>query len=218
MRFKGAIFDMDGLLFDTERIYQETWQEIAIENNVGLDGSFLRAISGTNGERMRHTVEKYYHVADGTAIMQDCMERVRMKLSVNVPMKKGVHGILRMFHEKNICMAVASSSSVQQIQSNLQTAGIRAYFSTVVSGAEIRQGKPAPDIFLLAARRLGCSPNECFVFEDSENGIRAGHAAGCCTVMVPDLMEASPDIMPYCTKVCDDLQQAGKEIKEMLEQ
>lgn len=216
MEYKGAIFDMDGLLFDTERIYQQTWQEIAAEKGVKLDGSFVKAISGTNGRHMCRVIERYYKVPDGTAIMDECMGRIRRKLSVHVPVKKDVHEILDFFQKKGIRIAVASSSDVRQIESNLETAGIRGYFSAVVSGTEVRRGKPEPDIFLCAAERIGCAPGVCFVFEDSENGIKAGYAAGCTTIMIPDLMEASSDIMPYCGKICRDLLQAEQEISRML--
>lgn len=107
-------------------------------------------------------------------------------------------------------------SAVEQIEANLQTAGIRGYFSEIVSGVEVEHGKPAPDIFLLAAKRIGCKPGECFVFEDSENGIKAGHAAGQnITVMVPDLFAPSAEIEQYCTFVCADLLQAKGEIGKM---
>ena len=208
---------MDGLLFDTECIYQQTWQEIAREKGVKLDGSFVKAISGTNGNHMCRVIERYYHVPDGTAIMDECMGRIRRKLSVHVPVKKGVHEILDFFQKKRIRMAVASSSAVRQIESNLETAGIQGYFSAVVSGMEVSRGKPEPDIFLCAAERIGCAPDACFVFEDSENGIKAGYAAGCTTVMVPDLMAASFAILPYCGKICRDLLQAEQEISKMLQ-
>lgn len=214
MEYKGAIFDMDGLLFDTERVYQQTWHEIAEEKCVVLGNDFVKDISGTNGAHMRQVVEDYYHVPEGTGIIEDCMKRVREKLSRQVPVKKGVPEILEFFQENNIPMAVASSSPVEQIVSNLEIVGIREYFSEIVSGTEVKRGKPAPDIFLLAAEKISRRPGDCYVFEDSENGIKAGHAAGCITVMVPDLMEASPAILPYCTFVCTDLLQARDEIRE----
>lgn len=214
MKYKGAIFDMDGVLFDTERIYQETWQEIAVKQEIMLDGSFLRAISGTSGAHMSRVVEEYYHVPDGTDIIKRCMEQVKQKLSVHVPVKKGVHEILDFFQNNGMGMAVASSSAAQQIEANLQMTGIRDYFSAIVSGTEVRRGKPAPDIFLLAAERLHCAPEECLVFEDSENGIKAGYAAGCFTVMVPDLIEPSSEILPYCRKVCSDLEQVIFDIND----
>lgn len=213
MKLKGAIFDMDGLLFDTERVYQETWKEIAKERHIVLDRKFPRAISGTNGIYMCRVIEKYYQVSDGAPIMEECMERMRQKLAVHVPMQEGVCEILQFFREEGIPMAVASSSSVQQIEANLRTAGIRDYFEEIVSGTEVENGKPAPDIFLLAAERLGLKPEECFVFEDSENGIRAGHAAGCFSVMVPDLIEASPEVRQLCSMLCESLLQARDEIR-----
>lgn len=205
MEYKGAIFDMDGLLFDTERVYQQTWHEIAKERNIVLGDEFVKTISGTAGEHTLHILEDYYHVSDSRTIYEDCMERVKNKLAVHVPIKEGVHEILEYFKRKNIIMAIASSSAIGQIESNLKVAGIRDYFEAVVSGVEVGRGKPAPDIFLYAAEMIGCKPEECLVFEDSENGIKAGYAAGCTTVMVPDLMEASPDILPYCSKVCSSL-------------
>ena len=212
MKCRGAIFDMDGVLFDTERIYQKIWQQIAKENGIELGNGFLRAISGTNGAYMCQIIETYYHVSDGTVIMKECMERMRKELSICVPIKKGVHEILEFFQRSGVQIAVASSSTMQQIKGNIEKAGIFDYFFTLVSGTEVKHGKPAPDIFLCAAERLGCIPEECIVFEDSENGIKAGHAAGCKTIMVPDLIEASHAILPYCTKICKDLLQAKKEV------
>ena len=216
MKCTGAIFDMVGVLFDTERIYQQTWHEMAAERQITLGDGFLREISGSNGERMYRTLEAYFQVSDGTVVARECMERIRKKLSVHVPIKEGVQEILQFFKDKGLRIAVASSSSFEQIESNLKIAGIHSYFDEIVSGAEVKHGKPAPDIFLYAAERIGCKPEECFVFEDSENGVRAGHAAGCITIMVPDLIEASDEILPYCSKVCLGLLKAREEIKDIL--
>ena len=204
MNYTGAIFDMDGVLFDTERIYQQTWHELAEEQGIKLGSGFLRAITGTNGERMRRVVEEHYQVSDGAAVAEECMKRMQEKLSECVPVKDGVREILAFFRERGVRMAVASSSSHEQIEANLAGAGIRAYFEAVVSGTEVEQGKPAPDIFLRAAEQIGCRPEECFVFEDSENGVRAGHGAGCITVMIPDLIEPSDQVRPYCSWICRD--------------
>ncbi|MDD3402268.1 MAG: HAD family phosphatase [Hespellia sp.] len=204
MKYKGAIFDMDGVLFDTERVYQETWHEIAAERNVELGADYLKAISGSYGEHMRHVVEAHYHVQDGTEIVTECMQRVRNKLAAQVPVKPGVYEILELFREKGLKMAVASSSLKPQIEANLQNAKMDDYFDEVVSSSQVEHGKPAPDIFLYAAQKIGCRPEDCLVFEDSENGVRAGNAAGCIVIMIPDLIEPSPEIRPYCAAICPD--------------
>lgn len=216
MEFTGAIFDMDGVLFDTEKVYQQTWHEIAAELKVTLGNGFLRDISGSSGARMNQVIETYFQVPDGAGIARECMGRVREKLSVHVPMKEGVREILEFFRQEGMPVAVASSSLSQQIETNLKNADIDVFFSEVVSGTEVEQGKPAPDIFLRAAERIGCKPEQCFVFEDSENGVKAGYAAGCATIMVPDLIAPSPQIQHYCTRICRNLVEARVEVCRMI--
>ena len=97
MDHTGAIFDMDGVLFDTERVYQQTWHELAGERQINLGSGFLKAITGTNGDRMRRVVEEYYQVSDGLAVMEECMKRMREKLAAHIPVKDGVPEILHFF-------------------------------------------------------------------------------------------------------------------------
>lgn len=215
MKYRGAIFDMDGVLFDTERLYQETWGELALERGIHLPQSFVKAISGTSGEHMSRVIEEYYQtsdgiVPDGAAIAKECMERMQRKLSVQVPIKQGVVEILEYFRQKGIRLAVASSSSMKQITSNLSISGIDRYFEQIVSGEEVRNGKPAPDIFLMAAEKIGCGPEECLVFEDSENGVKAGRAAGCFTVMVPDQIAPGDEIKAICSAIYSDFVQVRR--------
>lgn len=208
---------MDGVLFDTERLYQETWKELAGERSIRLEDCFLMAISGTNGIYMKQVIEQYYHVSDGTAIMEECMERMQKKLAEHVPVKKGVFEILEYFHSFGMRLAVASSSSEKQIEANLLKSGIRNYFSQIVSGAEVTYGKPSPDIFLLAAEKIGCRPEECLVFEDSENGVKAGHQAGCFTIMIPDLIEPNDETKALCSKVYPDFLRVREEMEKCME-
>lgn len=214
MKCRGAIFDMDGLLFDTERIFQQTWNEIAKEKNLYLSEEFASAISGTNGSYMCSVIEKYYKVSDGRKIRDDCMERVQKKLEVYVPKKVGVDEILQYFKKHSVHLAVASSSSKKQIENNLKRAGVRSYFEAIVSGTEVENGKPAPDIFLLAAEKIGCRPEECYVFEDSLNGIRAGYAAGCKAVMIPDLIAPTEEMYKLSSGIYETLVEARNKIEE----
>lgn len=212
MKIQGAIFDMDGVLFDTERIFQKTWHELAAEYGVVLPDEFAREITGSSGTHMCRIIEKHYKVSDGMVVIEECRKRIRESLKKEVPKKPGVVELLSHFRSQGMKIAVASSSTMEQIESNLKIAGIRQYFDAVTSGKEVKYGKPAPDIFLLAAQRIGCAPEECYVFEDSENGIRAGVVAGCRTIMVPDLLEPTEEIRNICYGVYENLGMVAMEL------
>lgn len=184
---RGAIFDMDGLLLDTERLYRESWVEMANQFGQRANPAFPPAVSGTSGEGMRQVIRKYYPAVDACAFQAGCIARVDGILDEQgPPVKPGAREILEYFRSRGFKTAVASSTKKERILSNLRQAGMSALFDVIVSGQEAARGKPEPDIFLLAAERIGCTPEVCYVFEDSLNGVRAGMAAGCVTVMVPD--------------------------------
>ena len=205
---KGAIFDMDGLMFDTEQIWQKNWKLIADEMGVTLAEDFKYNICGTSGALMNSVIEKYYGVEDGSAIAADCKKRVHDDLMEFTPEKPGVHEILEFFRDAGVRIAVASSSSVEQIRRNLQNTNTEEFIEVIVSGSELKRGKPEPDIFLAAAERLGIDPQECYVFEDAFNGVKAGHAAGCCTIMIPDQMQPTEEIRALADAVCGSLVEA----------
>lgn len=202
---KGAIFDMDGLMFDTEQIWQKNWTKISEEMGVDLDPQFRKEICGTSGALMNHVIEKYYHVEDGSGIAQDCKQRVQKDLETYVPEKKGIHEILAYLKANGAKIAVASSSTRGQIQRNLEHTGTAGYIDAICSGTEIEHGKPAPDLFLHAADLLGLKGEDCYVFEDAYNGVRAGHAAGACTVMVPDTQAPDEEMKETADAICDSL-------------
>lgn len=214
-RYNGAIFDMDGVLFDTERVFQQTWKELARERGVALADGFMETICGTNGAKMCRLIEQFYHVPDGAEIVNECKRRVAEKLSKSVPEKPGAREIIEYFRAAGVRTAVASSSSRRQILSNLTLSGLLPLIDVVISGDEVTACKPDPEIFLRAAAALGCDPADCCVFEDSLGGVRAGHAAGCDTVMVPDLIPPTPEIMPLCFRIYDSLNDALSEIRSV---
>ena len=205
---KGAIFDMDGLMFDTEQIWQKNWKLIADEMGVTLAEEFKYNICGTSGALMNSVIEKYYGVEDGSGIAADCKKRVHDDLMESTPEKPGVHEILEFFRDAGVRIAVASSSSVEQIRRNLQNTNTEDFIEVIVSGTELKRGKPEPDIFLTAAEKLGIDPHECYVFEDAFNGVKAGRAAGCCTIMIPDQMQPTEEIRALADAVCASLFEA----------
>lgn len=205
---------MDGLLFDTERIYRESWMILAEEFGQVPNPEFPKAVCGSSGEHMRDIIREYYPAVDASAFADACVKRVDAIVKVEVPEKPGIREILSYMKEQGMKIAVASSSSLQIIEHNLESTGIRKYFDAVVSGQEVKRGKPAPDIFELAASRLGLDPEDCYVFEDGSNGIHAGAAAGCTTVMIPDLTEPNEELEALAAGIYDSLLTAKAAIQE----
>ena len=205
---KGAIFDMDGLLLDTERVYQAQWMETARRFGQKIIPEFPAAVSGTTGETQRQIIHSYYPEVDPQVFQRECIAQADRILDRECPPEKpGAREILEFFRGQGIKTAVASSSSRERIFSNLRQQALDGLFDAVVSGQEVPRGKPDPDIFLLAAERIGCAPEDCYVFEDSVNGVRAGIAAGCVTVMVPDIVPP-PDGLTGYAAVCASLLEA----------
>ncbi|MDE7242968.1 MAG: HAD family phosphatase [Oscillospiraceae bacterium] len=198
---KGAIFDMDGTLFDTERLYAKSWTITAEQFGFVPNQDFPLAVAGTSGEGQREVIRQYYPEADALAFQNECIAGLEKMLQNGLPEKPGVRELLTFFRENGVKMAVASSNSRGRIEKNLRRAGIEDFFDAVVSGEEVSRGKPFPDIFLLSAQRLGCAPEDCYVFEDSLNGTRAGIAAGCATFMIPDMVPPTKDLRDGCTGI-----------------
>lgn len=211
---KGAIFDMDGLMFDTETVWQRCWSEVADEMNLELDPQFRKEICGTSGDLMAGIIAKYYHVEDGHAIAKDVKTRVQNYLMEEVIEKPGLREILQFFRDNGVRIAVASSSTRGQIQRNLEKTGTAGYIDEIISGTEIAHGKPAPDIFLYAAEMLGYDAKDCYVFEDAYNGVRAGAASGAATVMIPDSQEPTDEMRELAAGIYDSLTDAMKAIQK----
>ena len=210
---RGAIFDMDGLLIDSETIWQRTWRALAAERGITLAESFPREIIGTGGARTREVVARHFRTDDPEAVMCDCSARVHRLETDGVPLKPGVREILTGLRAAGYRIAVASSSPPEMIAKNLRLDGIDGLFDCFVSGREARQGKPEPDVFLLAAARLGVPPEECWVFEDSLTGVEAGYRSGARTVMIPDLVPPDERARRMCRGIFRDLGEAWAAIQ-----
>ncbi len=209
----GAIFDMDGLMFDTERLYQESWNAIAEEMGITLPESFAPEICGTNGEMLREIVRRYYHTEDPQGLFERVLQSVAEKLKEQVPVKTGLFEILEFFQANGVKMAVASSSFPDVIRHNLEKTGSQPYFDAVVNSRYVERAKPFPDIFRYAAQQLDLDPKDCYVFEDSINGVLAGLSAGCETVMVPDYAAPNETILTSKAHICSSLLEAMEQIR-----
>jgi HAD superfamily hydrolase (TIGR01509 family) len=204
----AVIFDMDGLMFDTERIAQNIWEQVA--EQFGYQAPH-KAFLGVIG-KARPDVEIYTRQIFGDnfpfdGVYQRKQQLMREHLAQHgAPPKPGLIELMDWLEKKRIVKALASSSPCMVILDHLKQAGIRpARFCAIVGGDEVERGKPAPDIFLLAAAKLSVSPDECIVLEDSIAGILAAHKAGMMPLMVPDLIPPTEEAMHLAHQIFSNL-------------
>ena len=211
---KAVIFDMDGVLFDTESICLKAWKEVG--RDFGLADIEKTAIGciGLNVTDTRAFFQrKYGEDVDFAFYKQECSRHIRESIERDgLPLKPGVREILRFLEWKGCPVGLASSSSERNVREHIRRAGIDGYFQTVVGGDMVEHSKPLPDIYLLACGQLGTAPEETVAVEDSPNGLRSAHAAGLRPVMVPDLIAPTPEIEALLWKRCADL----LEVKDFL--
>lgn len=212
---QGAIFDMDGLLFNTEKIYRNVWNHLPEEFGLENDPSLGEAVCGTSGEHLRNIVRGYFPTIDVDLFLSTGLQMVQEMIIAKQPEEKpGVHEILDYLKAQGVKLAVASGSPQEAIRLNLERGGLGGYFDAAISGFSVPNGKPAPDIFVESARQIGCSPKDCYVFEDGANGIRAAAAAGCTAVMIPDLTAPDDELRALCAGVYPSLLDAMKAIQD----
>jgi HAD superfamily hydrolase (TIGR01509 family) len=203
--FKAAIFDMDGLLIDSERIIMQACIQAASDIGINYTQTeFIELIGRSAPDASRIMAEQL----GGPEPLQQVAQRVEAILAQrnNVfPLKTGALALLKHYQAKQVICTVASSSATQHIQHRLSHVGILDYFSHITSGQEVERGKPNPDIYLLAIKKLGLSVEQCIAFEDSEPGARAAIAAGLKVVVVPDLKQPSEFVVANSYQVVANL-------------
>ncbi len=202
---KAAIFDMDGLMFDTQKLYDQEWENVAKEFGREPSQDFINEIRGTNGPFMRTIVEKHYPGIDIEAFIAREMEKVLKIEETYVPEKPGLHEILGFLKESGLKLAVASSSETGMVHHNLELTGVKQYFDAIICGNEVKRAKPDPEVFLKAAEGVHEAPEDCYVFEDSFAGLIAADKAGCAPVMVPDAVQPTEEIRAICKGVYPSL-------------
>ena len=194
---KAVIFDVDGTLLDTERVYMQAWKNAAAEQGYVMPDELLRKTRAVDAKVAAQIFEE--EIGNGFSYQKTRPIRVRIAEEIiereSPILKPGVLELLTFLREKGIRLSVAASPNTKTTKAHLQTNGIADWFEVIVGGDMITKGKPNPDIFLKAAELLGEAPENCIVVEDSPAGIRAGSAAGMKTVLVPDQAAITQEII-----------------------
>lgn len=206
---KLVIFDMDGLIFDTERLSYESWKEAAKEFNIDFDLNLLYKLLGTNHESVRNTLHNEFE--NKINVDNYIMERNNIYLSKimngEVEKKKGIEELLKYLTDKNIKKAVATSSNREIAYKLLKDSGIYDYYDYILCGDEVKKSKPNPEVFLRVAEKLDIPANQCMVLEDSEAGTIAASRAKMTPVIIPDLKNPSEDIEKLAFKKLNNLEE-----------
>ncbi|MDP4091462.1 MAG: HAD family phosphatase [Bacillota bacterium] len=211
------IFDMDGLMFDTEKISFISWRDAAAKYNYTINNEiFIKTI----GANLARTKEIYLSdFGDSFPFEKVFTERIRIAEKIiqleGVPVKKGLYELLDYLKQSNIKRAVATSTSRSRALSLLRTAGVDKFFDYILCGDEIEKSKPDPEIFLKTAHKFGCPAERCLVLEDSEAGIMAAASAGMLPVMIPDMKEPTDLIEAMTFRRMDSLLDAKYFLEEL---
>ncbi|MDO5425200.1 MAG: HAD family phosphatase [Eubacteriales bacterium] len=211
----AVVFDMDGLMFDTERIVQKAWDLAGPELGYEPLGYHIENTLGMNLERRR----RYFKETCGADFPFDEFTEAYRKISrgilaEEIPLKPGLFELLDYLREKGYRMAVATSSSTQHAWENLQRTGTDSYFQGVITGNQVQFSKPHPQIYQLACEMLEVSPEQAIALEDSPHGLRAAQDAGMLPIMIPDIVKTLPEPRPRLEAALESLSDVIPYIEE----
>ena len=205
-RPEAVVFDMDGLLFDTEGLYRETAILAARDFGEAMtDAVFLGLVGRPWPDNRARLLDHFGARFPVDAFQAGWMRHFDRRAQAGIALKPGVADLLALLDRLGMRRAIATSSSHETVRRILAAHGLASRFHAVVARGDTVRGKPAPDPFLHAAARIGAAPSRCLALEDSPNGVRAAAAAGMMVVMVPDLVQPGPEECGLCAFVAPDL-------------
>jgi HAD superfamily hydrolase (TIGR01509 family) len=215
---RAVIFDMDGTLFDSERLYADAFEAVVAELGCDVDPQFvLRCIGLPRPETLELFERDHGHLRVTEQIFDawdaECDRRMAVE---RVDLKPGAPELLATLSSIGIPCAIATSSRRHHVERNFAGHDIGHHFSAIIAHGDYRHGKPAPDPFLEAARRLGIAPDHCLALEDSHNGVLSASSAGMMTVMVPDCIAPGDEHRQLCCHIAQDLHEVERLVAQSL--
>lgn len=204
----AVLFDMDGLMLDSEQAMLETWREAAIAENLAAEDAVWLAMVGMH-DRASLTHLSGHFGSDAAIRLRDASYRLYdARVAAGLPRKRGLLELLDLLEAHGVPKAVATSTLRPRALAKLTATGLIGRFAAIVTGSDVEHPKPAPDIYLLAARELGVDARRCVVLEDSEPGVRAALAAGATPIQVPDLVAPGEELRAFGHRIVASLEQA----------
>ena len=217
MKIKGVIFDMDGVILDSEKLYVRFWCEAGRFYGFPMEEKHALSIRSM----ARPLASEKLRGIFGSSFDYDAVRSKRVELmdkyveENGIELKDGAEDLLVHLKENGYRIALATATPPDRAEKYLRAHDLYKYFDVTVSASMVSLGKPAPDIYLLAAEMLGLSAQSCLALEDSPNGIRSASSAGCVTVMVPDLDKPNDDILPLLHGVANGLCDVKRILREI---
>lgn len=214
---KAIIFDMDGLMIDSERVTFECYQEILKGMNLTMDEEFYKTLLG---KPLKGIYQRFYDVYGNDFPIEDVIKDVHALMAKRfetegVPIKTGLKSLLEYLKEKNYKTIVATSSNRDRVDTILSQAQITDYFDDSICGDEVTKGKPNPEVFLKSCQKLGVNVDEAIVLEDSEAGIQASYDAGIKVICIPDMKYPEKQYEEKTFKILKDLNDVTEYLKSL---
>jgi HAD superfamily hydrolase (TIGR01509 family) len=205
--FDAVIFDMDGTILDTESVFKSIVYDVCAELGFEMQETIHLSMVGASHERSSQLLIEAFGVSFPYTLFDErCRSFMKERSIGGVPVKPGARELIEELHHRGLPIAVATSSRQNHAHHHLGTAGLLHLFDAVVTRDDVIHPKPHPEPYLTAAERLGIEPAHCLALEDSFSGVRAAHAAGMQTIMVPDLVHPSDEIRALGVLIMDSLE------------
>ncbi|WP_448135205.1 HAD family hydrolase [Stenotrophomonas rhizophila] len=204
----AVIFDMDGLMIDSERVSIACWTQAAHELALPLANDFWLRFVGLGDRDCERLLLQHIDAGQVAALFARCHDLYEARTQEGLPLRPGILDLLQLLHDHGIARAVATSTRQPRASRKLAAAGLLPFFEVVVTSSDVAHPKPAPDIYLLAAQKLGKDPARCLALEDSPAGIRAAVGAGMTAIQVPDLVYPDDDLRALGHRIVDSLADA----------
>ena len=214
---KAIIFDMDGLMIDSERVTFECYQEILKGMNLTMDEEFYKTLLG---KPLKGIYQRFYDVYGNDFPIEDVIKDVHALMAKRfetegVPIKTGLKSLLEYLKENNYITIVATSSNRDRVDTILSQAQITDYFDDSICGDEVTKGKPNPEVFLKSCQKLDVNVDEAIVLEDSEAGIQASYDAGIKVICIPDMKYPEKQYEEKTFKILKDLNDVTEYLKSL---